>query len=93
MCDYGGFTDKDSDTVADGCDNCPDDPNRDQMDSDGDGWGDVCDSCINVFLPGSYDNRCRNGSNLVESANPSTEDKKHFAAEIMEKLLEMYYGK
>ena len=90
MCDYGGFSDKDSDGVADGCDNCPDDPNHDQMDSDGDGWGDVCDSCKYVFLPGDYDKRCQAGSNFVESANLSTEDKKYLAAEIMEKLLEMY---
>lgn len=27
------------------CDNCPDDPNPDQADLDGDGAGDVCDNC------------------------------------------------
>lgn len=40
-----GFDDRfdvDSDGFADGCDNCPDDPNVDQADSDGDGVGDVC---------------------------------------------------
>ena len=60
------------------------------MDSDGDGWGDVCDSCKYVFLPGNYDKRCQAGSNFVESANLSTEDKKYLASEIMEKLLEIY---
>jgi hypothetical protein len=29
--------------VPEGCDNCPDTPNRDQADSDGDGWSAACD--------------------------------------------------
>ncbi|MBM4397360.1 MAG: lamin tail domain-containing protein [Deltaproteobacteria bacterium] len=41
--------DKDGDTVPDGIDNCPDDPNPDQADADGDKHGDACDpaSCGN----------------------------------------------
>jgi hypothetical protein len=35
--------DTDGDTVCDGIDNCPADPNTDQADLDGDGTGDVCD--------------------------------------------------
>jgi len=37
--------DSDDDGVPDEDDNCPDDPNPDQADSDGDGLGDVCDDC------------------------------------------------
>ena len=36
-------TDTDSDTVADGVDNCFEDANPGQEDADADGWGDVCD--------------------------------------------------
>jgi hypothetical protein len=35
--------DSDSDGVPDDMDNCPNKPNQDQADSDGDGIGDVCD--------------------------------------------------
>jgi ZU5 domain/Thrombospondin type 3 repeat len=35
--------DADGDTVWDGADNCPNDPNPDQLDTDQDGLGDVCD--------------------------------------------------
>jgi hypothetical protein len=37
--------DRDSDGVADLVDNCPDAPNREQADEDGDNTGDVCDVC------------------------------------------------
>jgi len=36
--------DNDGDGIPDEDDNCPDDANRDQKDSDGDGIGDVCDT-------------------------------------------------
>ncbi|MEA3325553.1 MAG: PKD domain-containing protein, partial [Euryarchaeota archaeon] len=36
------INDRDGDGWADGCDNCPDTPNPDQADSDGDGIGDAC---------------------------------------------------
>lgn len=36
--------DGDGDGVADFYDNCPSDPNADQLDSDGDGKGDACDA-------------------------------------------------
>jgi hypothetical protein len=42
---YDDTSDGDSDTVPDGCDNCPVDPNLDQADADGDTVGDACDGC------------------------------------------------
>jgi choice-of-anchor B domain-containing protein len=35
--------DRDNDTTVNASDNCPDTPNRDQLDTDNDGEGDVCD--------------------------------------------------
>ena len=37
--------DSDGDQIADDIDNCPDVANEDQLDSDGDARGDVCDPC------------------------------------------------
>ena len=43
-------------------------------------------------IPAWNMSRCKNNGNLAEGANVSTVDKKGLAAEIMEKLLEMYYN-
>ena len=43
VCDPQDDTDSDSDGVIDSLDNCPDDPNADQLDTDNDGIGDACD--------------------------------------------------
>jgi hypothetical protein len=37
------------------CDNCPDDPNPDQLDTDCDKVGDVCDNCLDVENPDQAD--------------------------------------
>jgi hypothetical protein len=41
----GVAIDSDGDGIPDGCDNCPANPNPDQLDADGDGRGDACDPC------------------------------------------------
>ncbi len=47
--------DTDGDGVADGFDNCPFVPNRDQADRDGDGVGDKCDNCPDVANKDQHD--------------------------------------
>lgn len=42
--DPTGIIDDDNDSIADDIDNCPNIPNADQLDTDGDGMGDVCDT-------------------------------------------------
>ena len=42
--------------VVDINDNCPNTPNADQADSDGDGVGDVCDNCSDVSNTNQSDN-------------------------------------
>jgi len=54
--DAGTFTipdasDRDSDTVADEIDNCPDTANQSQSDVDNDGIGDACDNCPLIANP------------------------------------------
>ncbi len=44
--------DRDSDTIPNGRDNCPDAPNTDQADTDMDGIGNVCDPCPMTANPG-----------------------------------------
>ena len=44
----GPAGDRDGDGVADGADDCPDQPDPRQHDEDGDGVGDVCDGCPHV---------------------------------------------
>ncbi len=54
LSDYGpcACPDGDADDVCDADDNCPDTGNTDQIDSDGDGWGNVCDACPAYVTPG-----------------------------------------
>jgi hypothetical protein len=48
MRDVGWFPDTDADGVADANDNCPNVPNPDQADADGDHVGDACDPCTDL---------------------------------------------
>ena len=43
--------DPDGDGAGAACDNCPDDPNPEQLDPDGDGLGNVCDNCPYTYNP------------------------------------------
>ena len=54
--------DRDYDGVANLEDNCPDDPNPDQEDLDGDLIGDVCDPCNGlVYVPGNVNGDANEG--------------------------------
>ena len=61
--------DHDNDGVADGIDNCPLDANPDQLDSDGNGRGDVCD-----FPDADNDNIADDTDNCPTNFNPLQED-------------------
>jgi Ca2+-binding RTX toxin-like protein len=49
------ISDSDGDGIQTTNDNCPFDPNQNQLDSDGDGVGNVCDNCPSVSNPNQAD--------------------------------------
>jgi MYXO-CTERM domain-containing protein len=51
FCDGAGAYDIDGDGICDGDDNCPGTRNPDQMDSNGDGFGDLCANGIDQIAP------------------------------------------
>lgn len=58
--------DTDTDGILDGCDNCPNISNPNQLDSDGDGIGDACDNCINKWNHNQLD---RDGDGLGDACD------------------------
>src|SRR6185503_5563573 len=87
LCSWPGFdyltviggVDPDSDGIAGGigtgCDNCDQTSNANQMDSDEDGYGDACDTCVG---PGAMDTDkdlvCEAADNCPLVPNPGQED-------------------
>ena len=60
----------DSDGIANGCDNCQTVDNPDQVDSDGDGFGDLCDICpTDVLNDSDGDTVCGSVDNCPADAN------------------------
>lgn len=53
--DFITGNDIDGDNIPNSLDNCPCNPNPDQLDTDGDGVGDACDNCLNSPNPGQED--------------------------------------
>ena len=68
--------DTDEDQVADGEDNCINDPNPHQDDADNDGVGDVCDPCFGDNTAGDSDGDgyCDDVDNCINDYNPDQAD-------------------
>ena len=99
--------DSDRDKVGDACDNCRTRPNANQADADKDGVGNACDNCRFYPNPqqlpsdkSTFGSRCTTRpagmmgmeDDDEEMVDGEMNDKKNLAAQIMEKLLEMYYS-
>ncbi len=75
-----GFTDSDSDSLIDECDNCPQDYNPEQEDTDLDGLGNVCDNCPLTYNPEQEDSdgdgigdACDSGKTVKTVGEPKIE--------------------
>jgi tetratricopeptide (TPR) repeat protein len=68
--------DTDEDQVADGEDNCINDPNPHQDDADNDGVGDLCDPCFGDNTAGDSDGDgyCDDVDNCINDYNPDQAD-------------------
>ena len=64
--------DGDGDGIPDSVDNCVSVPNRDQADTDGDGWGNVCDpDDDNDGMPDTYETS--NGFNPLDASDATSD--------------------
>ncbi|RMG43412.1 MAG: DUF11 domain-containing protein, partial [Acidobacteria bacterium] len=68
--------DDDGDGILTQNDNCPDTPNIDQTDTDGDQWGDACDCAVNDpnINPGVPEVNCDGTDNDCSAATPDSPD-------------------
>ncbi|ODS40587.1 MAG: hypothetical protein A7315_08165 [Candidatus Altiarchaeales archaeon WOR_SM1_79] len=71
----GYCNDTDNDTICDEKDNCPNAPNPDQTDTDGDGMGGVCDICpYDPENDADGDGICGDVDNCPNTPNPDQKD-------------------
>lgn len=70
--EYVARMDPDSDTVLGALDNCPDIVNKDQLDTDGDGLGDVCDEVLSSDTETQVNTVEASGT--LETVTPVAED-------------------
>ena len=71
ICPILGGNDRDLDGVADSEDNCPDFPNANQANSDGDSQGDACDNCPN---DDNEDQANHDGDGLGDACDPDDDN-------------------
>ncbi|MDO8340174.1 MAG: thrombospondin type 3 repeat-containing protein [Candidatus Burarchaeum sp.] len=72
----GVVADRDRDGVPDSRDNCINTPNADQLDNDGDGKGDACDTCrYDRNNDADGDGKCADVDNCPNVANADQKDK------------------
>ena len=62
--------DSDGDRFENPIDNCPEDYNTNQLDTDEDGVGDVCDNCIHVYNPAQGNMDCPFGQDTTGGGFP-----------------------
>ena len=83
---FSAGPDTDNDTIPDGLDNCPQDTNPDQLNTDGDGFGNVCDSDDdNDSMPDTYEqaNACLNPLVANATANPDGDELINYAEMVV----------
>jgi hypothetical protein len=73
--EFGTCHDDDLDDIASSADNCPDAGNPNQTDTDGDGFGDVCDACTGTGgADADGDSVCDAGDNCPDESNADQSD-------------------